>query len=484
MAVRIRPASLPVAPSSFGLLSGYVFAINTVVGAGFLSLPWAYAQGGWALSLGLQSVCMAVGWLLSLLQLEVLSRVEALYRLREAGHYIQRPGLRQLLGRKDYYAGEPLLLSSLEPEITHRRFDLIEVVRLLLGRQFSVVYIIALCLYTTGALTAYSSIFSASFASNVPLGAAGTCDIYADPEFAGECRWKYWVYLSVYAVFMVYFTLAGLREQLWMQYIMTTMRFAVMIIVISTCAYSVVTHSSLSSEEYNSAQLPAAAQPRAFGRALPIILFAVLYQVQLPSLIEHLRDKRRNAPRVAAMTAATSYLFYALLGLLVPTAISSVPGQSTLSYRHYSAGHASSQRPAWTYIIEYLVVIFPALDVFSSFPLNAIPLSDNLMTLVYGSVPKTAIPLKSYYLLKLIACLPALGVAALEFNLGEVLEWTGLLGFFLVLFTIPLCQIAGRKMLPVSSQYDVTWWPMWLSWLLSLLQVPIVVTIVVLNLTR
>jgi len=376
------------------------------------------------------------------------------------------------------------LLSSLEPEITHRRFDLIEVVRLLLGKQFTVVYIIALCLYTTGALTAYSSIFSASFASNVPLGVAGSCDIYADPEFAGDCRWKYWVYLSVYAVFMVYFTLAGLREQLWMQYIMTTMRFAVMTVVISTCAYSILTHTSLSSEEHNSAELPAAAQPRALGRALPIILFAVLYQVQLPSLIEHLSDKRKNAPRVAAMTAATSYLFYALLGLLVPTAIPNVAGQSTLSYRHYSAGYAASQRPIWTYIIEYLVVIFPALDVFSSFPLNAIPLSDNLMTLVYGSVPKTAIPLKSYYVLKLVACLPALCVAALEFNLGEVLEWTGLLGFFLVLFTIPLCQIAGRKMLPVSSQYDVIWWPLWLSWVLSLLQVPIVLTIVVLNLTR
>lgn len=484
MALRIRPSSLPADSGSFGLLSGYVFAINTVVGAGFLSLPWAYSKGGWALSLGLQTVCMIVGWLLSLLQLEVLSRVEALYRLREAGHYIKRPGLSQLLGRKDYYAGEPLLLSSLEPEITHRRFDLIEVVRLLLGPHFTVVYIIALCLYTTGALTAYSSIFSASFASNVPLGSASSCDIYAEPEFGGDCRWKYWVYLSIFAVFMVYFTLAGLKEQLWMQYIMTTMRFTVMIVVISTCVYSVISHTSVSNEEYNSAHLPSAAEPRALGRALPIILFAVLYQVQLPSLIEHLRDKRKNAPRVAALTAATSFLFYFLLGLLVPTAIPHVAGQSTLSYRHYSAGHSSSQRPFWTYLVEYLVVIFPALDVFSSFPLNAIPLSDNLMTLVYGSVPKTAIPLKGYYVLKLVACLPALCVAALEFNLGEVLEWTGLLGFFLVLFAVPLCHIAGRKMLPVPSQYDVTWWPLWLSWLLSLIQVPVVIAIIVLNLTR
>lgn len=44
------------------------------------------------------------------------------------------------------------------------------------------------------------------------------------------------------------------------------------------------------------------------------------------------------------------------------------------------------------------MVIFPALDVFPSFSVNAISLSDNLMTLGYGSVPQ------SYYL----ACLTAL----------------------------------------------------------------------------
>ena len=484
MALSIRPDSLSSSPTTFGLVSGYVFSINTIVGAGFLSLPWAYAQGGWAVSLALQAICMVVGWVFSLLLLEVLSRVETIYKLRDSGHFIQRPSLGQLTGCRDYYAGQPLLLASLEPEITHRRFDLVEVVRLLLGPKYTVVYILALYLYTVGALIAYSSIFAASFASNIPLGTAGCCDIYADPEFAGDCRWKYWVFLCIYGLFMVYFTLTGLKEQLWMQYIMTSMRFVVMLVVISTCLYSIFTNTSVDSDHHNAADMPKAVKPEVVNRALPIILFAVLYQVQLPSLIEHLEDKQKNGPRLAAMTAGTSFFFYSLLGLLVPTAIPSVGGQSTLSFRHYSAGHAASDRPIWTYIIEYLVVIFPALDVFSSFPLNAIPLSDNLMTLVYGSVPKAAVPLKGYYALKLIACLPSLCTAAFEFRLGEVLEWTGLLGFFLVLFTIPLCQISGRKMLPVASVYDLPKWPLWLSWFLCLIQIPIVLSIILLNATQ
>lgn len=42
MALSIRPPSvIVVEENGLGLWTGYVFAINCVIGAGFLSIPWA-----------------------------------------------------------------------------------------------------------------------------------------------------------------------------------------------------------------------------------------------------------------------------------------------------------------------------------------------------------------------------------------------------------------------------------------------------------
>lgn len=70
---------------------------------------------------------------------------------------------------------------------------------------------------------------------------------------------------------------------------------------------------------------------------------------------------------------------YALLGIIVPIAIDKVPSMSTLAFRDYSAGYKVSERPWWTLVIEYLIVLFPALDVFSAFPLTTISSNDNII---------------------------------------------------------------------------------------------------------
>ena len=480
MALSIRPASIADTDlATFGLGSGFVFTINTVVGAGFLSLPWAYANGGWLLCLLLQLTFMVLSWVMCLLLLEVLSRVEAITRLREAGHTLECKSLLSVLARPTE-KGKPLL-SSEEPSISSRRFDIASVVRTLFGPRLAGVYVCVLYLYTLGALVAYTSIFATSFASNVPLGTEGTCDMYEDGEFDGNCRWKYLCFWALFAGCMVYFTVAGYREQLWMQITMTVMRFLVMTTVIVTCLVSIATHRSNESGAYNQANMPTLASPRHLGRALPILLFATLYHTQMPNIAEHIKNKAKNVPRVAMLTALSSCLFYSALGLVVPTAIEDVPSQSTLSYRNYSAGYSGDGKPGWTYAIEYLVVIFPALDVFSSFPLGSVALGDNLMTLMYGSVPAAAIPRRAFYVCKLLACVPPLLIAVVEFNLGELLEWTGLLGFFLMPFMIPACHLASRQMLPQRSLYGLQRWPLHLSWLLSLVQVPLILAIILLN---
>jgi amino acid permease len=307
-----------------------------------------------------------------------------------------------------------------------------------------------------------------------------TCNIYEDSSLS--CEWKYLTYVCIFSVFMLYFTIVGLKEQFWMQICMTVLRIVVMTLVIAACLAAALTNTHIDSVLYNPADIPAAVDFGAIGKALPVIVFASMYQTSLPSIVEQMRNKDRTVPKVLAWTTVTSLFFYLLLGLIVPIAIPDVPSQCSMAFRNYTAGHKVDHRPWWTYALGYLVVIFPALDVFSSFPLCSVALADNLQSLVYGSVPRNSIPRVGFYGVKLFACVPALVIAMLAHNLGTVLDWAGLFGFFLVLFMIPLCHLAGRKVLPIESQYDVRRLPrvsprQCANWVVAVLVVPLAVIV-------
>lgn len=136
MALNSRAAGVAETdPASFGAGTGFVYTVNTTVGAGFLGLPWAYLQGGWLLCVLVQVAIALLSWLMSLMLLEVMSRAEAVTRLREEGYNIPSLGYKHLCGKKVYDNDLYLIPNTHKPEITHRRFDLTELVRIYFGEK-------------------------------------------------------------------------------------------------------------------------------------------------------------------------------------------------------------------------------------------------------------------------------------------------------------------------------------------------------------
>jgi len=84
-------------------------------------------------------------------------------------------------------------------------------------------------------------------------------------------------------------------------------------------------------------------------------------------------------PKIIILAGVVSAAMYGLLGMIVPVAIESTPSMISISFRDYSAGYKADSKPWWTYIIEYSIVLFPALDVFSAFPLLSIASNDNII---------------------------------------------------------------------------------------------------------
>ena len=461
--LNIREPSLPYIPhGKFGLLTGYIFVINTCIGAGFLSIPWAFDNAGWLFCVIYQIIVSIQGYFMCMMILEAMSRAEILLRMTEEGKDIHQIALRKLFSKP--IAQERLIQPPhLRPIITNRMINCSDIVKLVFGERTGMVYLILFYFYQLGTLVAFISIFSSSFASNVPLGNEETCDIYATSSFYNDCRWKYWVYLAVYSIITVYMTMKGIEEQQAFQFTMSILRFSVMLLIILISIVDLTSEKNNQDSGHNSLTWPPLVNPLNIGHAIPIIFFASNFQLQMPTLIESINNKAYNLPRISILALMTCFVLYTSMGLLVSVTVDSVPSMASLAYRHYTAGYSASDRPFWTYIAEYLIVLTPAIDVISAYPIQALSMADALTTWKFGG-EIAEIPNRVKYFIRFIIAFLPFFIAFFEFNLGTILDWNGLTGFFLTQLTIPLIHIAMRHMVAGESPYDINVHPI-VSWI-------------------
>lgn len=466
--------------ATFGFWTGFFFMINCTVGAGFLSLPWAYSEAGWLFCLCIQLGTTALCAYLFRLYLEVMSYTEAVIQMREGGIEIEPVTLKGFFALLKYKQ-EPLANPSvIAPVITERRLDASKIVKVLLGDRFGYVYLAVLYIYFIGTETAYAAIFATIFAANVPLGFSDDCQVDKYSGVYNSCKPNYWFFLMIFAAMTIYLTLKGFKEQQWFQALMSMMRFLVIALVLITCIIAIATHSNLTDDDYNHIGMPKLIEPKLIGRAIPAIVFANLFIIQVPSIAVQIKDKPRLLPRIGYSVVLTVCLMFSALGLVVPVAAGHMSSLSTLVYEGYSAGYSASERPVWTYMIEYFILLFPALDVVSSFPLCSCVIADNIANVIYNS-SENQLKWKTLLKIKLAASVPPLILAFFESDLGVIIDWTGLFGFFLMIFMVFVLHITGQGLVPQETAYSTPSHPL-CSFFLALATIPIVVAVVALNL--
>jgi amino acid permease len=440
--------------NKFGVWGGYFFSINSVIGSGFLALPYAFNASGWLFGLIFLILMGFESYYFSCELLEILSRIECLVKIEEQNtdRKIPRLTFKEIIfGRR---IKEKLLEYESVPNITNRRFDITSIISIVFGKNFSILYMICLYLAVIGAQTSYFSIFSASFAAKIPLGFADTCDIYNDKVYFGKCRAEYWIYWSIFFCSMMYLTIKGLKEQLWFQSCLTIMRFVIISIIIFTSSALIVGSNKISSDEKINVEMPQLINSKNVLNVLPILMFAFMYQLQLPSIAECTRDKKKNLPVIIKMVGITSAIIYGLISMIVPIAIKNVKVQCTIEYSDYSAGYPQDNKPWWTYFISYIVVLFPALDVFSVFPLLSIAFSDNLLGLIYGpNNPKIKEKKILIFYRTLTVAIPGI-ISFFIFDLAFIMDWVGLIGMMSGPIIFPILHIATREMINVKSRFD------------------------------
>jgi hypothetical protein len=103
--------------------------------------------------------------------------------------------------------------------------------------------------------------------------------------------------------------------------------------------------------------------------------------------------------------------------------------------------------PIYARIISFFVVLFPAIDVASAYPLNAYTLGNNLMSYHYGEEMVKYEKSKTHlYFFRALGAIPPIIAACFVSDLGSITDYTGLTGFAIAfVFPAVLARYSARR---------------------------------------
>uniref|UniRef100_A0A7S4HPN4 Amino acid transporter transmembrane domain-containing protein n=1 Tax=Odontella aurita TaxID=265563 RepID=A0A7S4HPN4_9STRA len=484
---------------SFSPLVMACFTLNYIVGTGFLALPWAFYQAGWLLSGAvLVGVCAAanVG---SDYILSAMARAERIVQSRDqsvvgedsngvsgresvisltdlshdentslvqkspeddspavsceggenatssADTYGTVPPSRQMNEFDDDTAGcseaGPLLVGK-------RMIDLPELCRLFLGVWGFRGYGFCVSYYLYGALWSFTSVFGSALALNLPASLQGG-DTYAMSVF-------------IFALIVGPMSFMDLDEQKAVQVVLSGGRIVMIILMIITPLIAALCTLDMGTPHFDDQTSPMGAPATSAGgisRMMPVVVYAAIFHFSIPSLAEEVTDKARVG-EVFGLTfilCGTLYTFIGGIGAWYFGA--GIEQSANLNWGPYHGGTGRLipgggenggedlwvDVAFWAKALSKFVVMFPALNVISAFPLHTFSLGRSLMGIYYGeNVHKAEKNRRIKSVFRAISCVPPLIGGLFVRDLGTITGFAGLAGLAIA-FCFPAMLYIGSE---------------------------------------
>jgi amino acid permease len=449
----------------FSFWVGVCFTLNYVVGSGFLTLPWAFQRTGTLLGVAVLGLFGYFSIIATVFVLEATARATAVMEraadvelpkltLKHKAGYSSidssahaKDDARLITENSTHSTDEPpkILLHS----GTTRRIEITELCELFLGSNGRRVFTLLICIYMYGTLWAYCSVFAKSFAVQFAL---------AD-ETQPEEGSTYLIYLFVFGCIVVPLSLMELSEQIFIQVSLSIFRIVLLSLMIITTAVSFSACDQEFGELSSNTCRPVSdggepisilsIHPSNLYLFLPMAAYAYIFHHSVPALSAPIEDKR-SLSRMFAVALLVSFVAYSLLGAVVSAYFgAATQSSSNLDWKDYRGVlNADGSVPWYASFVSNFVVLFPAIDVASAYPLNAFTLGNNLMSAYYGADMKhhEQSRLKTS-IFRLIAALPPFLGAAMVNDLHHITAYTGLTGFAIA-FVVPalLAYYSTKKM--------------------------------------
>ena len=264
-------------------------------------------------------------------------------------------------------------------QVRDRKFEVNALCRVFLGKPALAIYTTFICLYCYCTLWAYACVFSSAMSKAWPLLPENKHDGgVSENNLNTMDTLNYALYTVLFGLVVIPLSCMELNEQVVVQVTMTLCRFVMLYLMLTTADNVAVHDDSQPAPLVNWPGLP---------YMLPICVFAHIFHHSIPGLAHPVAEKK-HLGSVFRGTVVSCTIAYSFLGWRLGTVLGTGTEQSAnLNWNMY---HAADSSAWWNQAIAMYVVCFPALDVLSAFPLNAITLGNNLLGAVYGKNVHTA----------------------------------------------------------------------------------------------
>eukprot|EP00567_Pseudictyota_dubia_P014263 CAMPEP_0197442940 /NCGR_PEP_ID=MMETSP1175-20131217/8826_1 /TAXON_ID=1003142 /ORGANISM="Triceratium dubium, Strain CCMP147" /LENGTH=388 /DNA_ID=CAMNT_0042973505 /DNA_START=374 /DNA_END=1537 /DNA_ORIENTATION=+ len=301
----------------FSHFTAVCFTINYLIGTGFLTLPWAFQQGGTLLSTIALVFVVFISNISKNYVLESMARAEAMIGFsvdeldgtesevvsltrkeikQSDSEYGSTEGASDEECSAEETPQESKPLSYMEPfsiaarqdtkyEVKERKFEYVELCRIFLGVKGEIAYITAISVSICAQLWGYTSVFSSAMATTVPI----------QKDFGHD----YTVYTLIFGSIVVPLSCLDLKEQVQFQLFLTLCRFIVIGLMVLTTFVACV--EGLTGVEGNKPVYfvgtdgPVGANWidfSGFYEMFSVLVYSAMFHNAIPVLSEPVADKR------------------------------------------------------------------------------------------------------------------------------------------------------------------------------------------------
>lgn len=432
------------------------FTLNYIIGSGFLTLPWAFEEAGVLLGIIILFIFGFFSTISVFFILETMARADKLdhfHGLHMKGGYFpvdttvhheptsylkNDENGRIELNELTTFSSNTVQEHEHGEHHVRRKKEMTELCQLFLGEIGKHIYLGVICVYMYGSLWAYATVFANSFSA-------------AHENFFGD--YSYYVFLLLFSCIAIPVSLLEFSEQVFMQVSLAIFRVIMVLVMVMSIvlAYSSGENQFQLPEGYDQHHTASTLLRCEWGNLyllMPVAAFAFLFHHSVPALAEPITEKKM-LNSVFQTSLLVTLVFYIALGVIISAYFgTNTLSSSNLNWKGY-IGHGTSSHTPWpASIARFFVLLFPAFDVASAFPLNAFTLGNNLMTAYYGKDIHLhdSSRSKTRFFRSLAAVPPLLGAIFIS-DLGQITSWTGLTGFALVFIFPPLLSYAAKKKL-------------------------------------
>jgi len=426
-------------------------------GSGFLTLPWAFHQTGPILG----CIVLAVfAWFSIVAVVFILEANDRANTIRDAGRESELPtvynelhapttGYRTIKDKDSVFevpdSNQMDAASHLHSIVVVRsgqscRVEMTELCRMFLGERAKQAFACVISVYMYGTLWAYITVFAKAFAIVFNFS-----------------TYSYELYLVLFAFIVVPLSLMELSEQVYIQVTLAVFRVVMVVVMISTTSIAYLTRTPAfgelsnmgfggSSSSSTGLQDGPPSELLNFNASklyqlLPLAAYAYIFHHSVTALSEPIAD-RRDLTKMFAISLLVAFIGYTLLAIALASYFGpNVLSSSNLNWIYYvgSKKGIDDPTPYYAQVIALFVILFPALDVASAYPLNAFTLGNNLMSSYFGDEiqahEKSRLQLSGF---RLLASLPPFVGAFFVSDLGHITSFTGLTGFVIAFIVPPL----------------------------------------------